>query len=141
MLYFSEIKGKKVMSEDHILVGVLDDLIFQMSDLPMLTKLVVKTTDKEKIIINIDALIKINYNILIKKKYHLDNLAENELYLVENLLDKQIIDIKGHKVIRVNDVVIQDREGWYISGVDVGILGLLRWLGLEKLFQKIQCCS
>jgi len=138
MLYFSEIKGKKVMSEDHILVGVLDDLIFQMSDLPMLTKLVVKTTDKEKIIINIDALIKINYNILIKKKYHLDNLAENELYLVENLLDKQIIDIKGHKVIRVNDVVIQDREGWYISGVDVGILGLLRWLGLEKLFQKIQ---
>lgn len=138
MLYFSEIKGKKVVTEDQIMVGVLDDLIFQASDLPQLTKLIVKTPDKQKIIIDIDALIKINHNILIKKKYDLSNLAENELYLVKNLLDKQIIDIKGHKVIRVNDVVIQDREGWYISGVDVGLLGLLRWVGLEKFFQRLQ---
>lgn len=136
MLYFSEIRGKKVMSEDQVLVGVLDDLIFQVSDLPKLTKFIVRTPDKQKIIIDIDALIKINHNILIKKKYNLGNLAENELYLVKNLLDKQIIDIKGHKVIRVNDVVVQDREGWYISGVDVGVLGLLRWLGLEKFFQN-----
>lgn len=137
MLYFSEIKGKKVMSEDQILVGVLDDLIFQASELPTFTKLVVKTPSKQKIIISIEALIKINHNILIKKKYDLTTLSENELFLVKNLLDKQIIDIKGHKVIRVNDVVIQDREGWYISGVDVGVLGLLRWVGLEKFFQKL----
>lgn len=138
MLYFSEIKGKKVVTEDQIMVGVLDDLIFQASDLPQLTKLIVKTPDKQRIIIDIDALIKINHNILIKKKYDLGNLSENELYLVKNLLDKQIIDIKGHKVIRVNDVVIQDREGWYISGVDVGLLGLFRWIGIEKFFQIIQ---
>jgi len=137
MLYFSEIKGKKVFSEDHVLVGFLDDLIFQASELPQITKLIIRLPNKQKIIIDIDALIKINHNIVIKKKYNLSELVENELYLVRNLLDKQIIDIKGHKVIRVNDVVIQDKEGWYISGVDVGVLGLLRWIKLEKFFQNL----
>lgn len=137
MLYFSEIKGKKVISEDHVLVGYLDDLIFQASEFPQLTKLIIRLPNSQKIIIDIDALIKINHDIIIKKKYNLSKLGENELYLVKNLLDKQIIDIKGHKVIRVNDVVIQYKESWYISGVDVGVLGLLRWIKLEKFFKNL----
>ena len=137
MLYFSEIKGKKVISEDHVLVGYLDDLIFQASEFPQLTKLIIRLPNSQKIIIDIDALIKIKHDIIIKKKYNLSKLSENELYLVKNLLDKQIIDIKGHKVIRVNDVVIQYKESWYISGVDVGVLGLLRWIKLEKFFKNL----
>ncbi len=137
MLYFSEIKGKKIYTEDQVLVGKLEDFIFQASNLPRLTKLVVRTTQKSKIFINIDCLQKINSNITIKKKYDLGELVENELFLVKNLLDKQIIDLKGHKVIRVNDVVIQDKEGWYISGVDVGALAILRWLKLDKMIQKL----
>jgi len=43
--------------------------------------------------------------------------------------------VEGHKVVRVNDVTIQDREGdnpsFYVSGVDIGFRGILRWLNLE----------
>ncbi|MCL4374985.1 CBS domain-containing protein [Patescibacteria group bacterium] len=137
MLYFSEIKGKKIYTEDGVLVGKLEDLIFQASSLPRLTKLVVRTVRADKIFVDINCLQKINGGVVINKKYNLGELVENELFLVKNLLDKQIIDLKGHKVIRVNDVVIQDKEGWYISGVDVGALAILRWLKLDKLIEKI----
>lgn len=49
------------------------------------------------------------------------------------MLDKQIIDIKGHKIVRVNDVVIQDKEGWYILAVDIGFLAIFRWLKFDQL--------
>lgn len=74
MLYFSEIKGKKVISEDHVLVGYLDDLIFQASEFPQLTKLIIRLPNSQKIIIDIDALIKIKHDIIIKKKYNLSKL-------------------------------------------------------------------
>jgi len=133
MLYFSELKGKKVSTEDGILVGFLEDLIFQADQLPRLTKLVVRTPNREKISILFNALIRIDQSIRINKQYNLGDLEENELFLVKNLLDKQIIDLKGHKVVRVNDVVIQDKEGWYISGVDIGTLAIFRWLKLDRL--------
>ena len=39
MLYFSEIVGKKVYTEDRILVGKLEDLIFLISENPLVTKM------------------------------------------------------------------------------------------------------
>ncbi len=54
------------------------------------------------------------------------------------MLDKQIIDIAGNKLIRVNDVCFQEKNGnLYLMGVEVGILGILRRLGLEDLLIKI----
>jgi sporulation protein YlmC with PRC-barrel domain len=51
MLYFSELKGKRVLTEDGIFVGKLDDLIFLLSEKPLLTKLVIKNVNKQEIII------------------------------------------------------------------------------------------
>jgi len=66
-------------------------------------------------------------------------LEENELFLVKNLLDKQIIDLKGNKVVRVNDVALQDKEKLSIAGVDIGLLGIFRRLriGADKFYKII----
>ncbi len=127
MLYFSEIVNKKVFTEDKIEIGVLKDFIFLVSENPLITKIVVKNKNKEKYIISTDYLIKINDNIVVKKNYLTSSLEENELYIVKNLLDKQIIDIKGSKIVRVNDVVINKIDNkLFIAGVDIGFIGLLR---------------
>src|SRR3989344_2470346 len=52
--------------------------------------------------------------------------GSNELSAARALLDQQIIDLVGNKVVRVNDVVIQDTAQISISGIDIGILGILR---------------
>lgn len=58
---------------------------------------------------------------------------QNEILLKADLLDKQIVDIEGRKVIRVNDVCLDTVEGRLrLVAVDVGAAGLLRRLGAER---------
>jgi magnesium transporter len=63
---------------------------------------------------------------------------QDEILLKADLLDKQIVDIEGRKVIRVNDVSLDDIEGRLrVVAVDVGAAGLFRRLGLEGPFRSI----
>ncbi len=136
MIYFSELRGKTVFSEDKIIIGTLEDIIFQASETPLVSKIVVRGKLKDKLIIPIKYLYNFGSEIIIGKDYDVVELEQNELHLVKNLLDKQIIDLKGNKVVRVNDVAIQDKAGLYVAGVDIGILGILRWFRLEKPIYK-----
>ena len=136
MIYFSELKGKDVFTEDKIKIGKIEDLIFLASEKPNVSKLVVKDPTDKRLIIPTSFLKKIHNSILIGKEFETSELVENELYLVKNILDKQILDLQGNKIVRVNDVLLQDKDGFYISGVDTGLLGILRWLKLEKYFIK-----
>ena len=113
MIYFSEIKNKHVYTEDGIRVGKLKDLIFLATDKPNVTKIVVDLSNHETLIIPIEYLLKIRERVVIHKKYQKSELTENELYIEKNLLDKQIIDIKGSKIVRVNDIAIQDKPQFY----------------------------
>ncbi|KKP61557.1 MAG: hypothetical protein US48_C0011G0010 [Candidatus Levybacteria bacterium GW2011_GWA2_37_36] len=128
MLYFSEIVNKKVYTEDNIRIGYLEDLIFLVAENPIVTKIVIRDKSNQRLIISTDYLQKINKILTIEKEFLITYLEENELYLVKNLLDKQIIDLKGNKIVRVNDVALQDKEKLSIAGVDVGVLGIFRRL-------------
>lgn len=139
MLYFSELVNKKVYTEDRIKVGELKDFIFLISENPVVTKIVIRTHSAEKIIVSTDYLLKVDDSLIIEKEYLSSYLEENELYLVKNLLDKQIIDLKGNKIVRVNDVALnQDKNKLIVAGVDVGFLGLirrLRFLGGDNVYK------
>lgn len=132
MLFFSELKGKNVCTEDGINVGKLDDFIFKVGEKPSVNKIVVIDKKKKDLIIPIDYLKKINREVIIFKNFRTDELQQNELFILRNLLDKQIIDLKGAKIVRVNDVVFQKQgENLILTGVDISLLGILRWLKLE----------
>lgn len=55
---------------------------------------------------------------------------DGEVLLREDVLDKQLIDVDGHRVVRANDLLLAEDEGRYrLVGVDVSVQGLLRRLG------------
>jgi len=137
MLYFSELLNRKVFTEDNIFVGKLQDLVFKLSDSAEIVKIVIKSKLDPRTIIDISEVVKINGLVTLKKNYLTTVLEENELYLSKNLLDSQIIDISGDKMVRVNDVAIQNKPNLYIAGVDIGLIGFLRWFGLEDIANKI----
>lgn len=58
---------------------------------------------------------------------------EEDLLLVRDILDKQIVDANGAKVVRVNDIKLEglNTEAVLIA-VDVGMRGILRRLGVER---------
>jgi CBS domain-containing protein len=71
-------------------------------------------------------------------------MKEDDLLILRDILDKQIVDANGAKVVRVNDIKLEgyNNEAVLIA-VDVGMRGILRRLGMErggedlaKLFKK-----
>jgi magnesium transporter len=137
MLYYSELKGKHVVENPSTFLGVLEDIVFRSLPTASVSKLLVRTTKNHHILIPHEAIVRISDNILISQDYVLTSLEENELYVGKNLNDQQIIDVKGNKMVRVNDVVFLQKPFLHLSGVDIGWLGLLRWVGLEKLTRDI----
>jgi len=60
-----------------------------------------------------------------------------ELYLVADLLDKQIVDVDGRKVVRINDIELANTGGRLrVVAADVGFAGLLRRLGLRSFGKR-----
>jgi magnesium transporter len=64
----------------------------------------------------------------------------NELSLRDQVLDRQIVDVEGRRVVRVNDLELtrMGKEGrFYLTGVAVGPSSFLRRLGVEQATGQI----
>ena len=62
-----------------------------------------------------------------------DEQINSNLYLVEAVLDNQIVDLNGRKLVRVNDVrLVTITNDTFAVAVDIGIEGLLRRIGIVK---------
>ena len=63
---------------------------------------------------------------------------EGEILLKRDILDRQIVDVNGAKVVRVNDVKLGSyRDRLCVFFVDVGVRGLMRRMGFEHLGERI----
>lgn len=65
-------------------------------------------------------------------------LRDDEIYVGKWLLDKQIIDLKGSKLVRVNDIKLSwvqhgTANDIILLAADIGVRGVFRRLGLEFL--------
>jgi magnesium transporter len=59
---------------------------------------------------------------------------DEALYLVEDLFDKQIVDVDGRKVVRINDIEVARTGGALrVVAADVGVGGLVRRLGAGRI--------
>lgn len=135
MLYFAEISGKRVISFDGKPVGRLTDLVFLASGQPLITKIAVHASGGPLIISTTHVAI-FNGDIKLKEAFETTHIDENELSIRIHLIDQQIIDINGNKIVRVNDVAIQEKPYLVLAGVDVGVLGIARWFHLEQFLNR-----
>ena len=136
--FFSKILYKHIYNIDNSIIGNLHDLVVDFSlPLPVVRAIVVKNGKREFFIMMQSLEVthddKERYTI----KLNSQNLSfvpipETDVFLARDFLDKQIIDIEGKKVERVNDVRIAWVDGnWVLIAVDIGFRGLMRRLGIE----------
>jgi magnesium transporter len=65
--------------------------------------------------------------------------AGGEIHVKRDILDKQIVDVNGAKVVRVNDLKLgRHKDALCLISVDVGFRGLLRRMGYERFWGMIQ---
>ena len=65
--------------------------------------------------------------------------AEEDTWLSRDLLDKQIVDTDGRRIVRVNDLQLQTQDARVLLvGVDIGARGLLRRVNVEHLGRRLR---
>jgi len=140
MIYISQLLGQKIWDAYGHPLGRLEDILVSATEKnvpPITALLVTKEKDhKEKIFVSSEAISSLWPSITLnvdQAQVKLHELKGSELLLRDRVLDQQIVDTEGKRVVRVNDLQIA-RKGnrFFLTGVDVSGLGLLRRLGLEK---------
>jgi magnesium transporter len=60
--------------------------------------------------------------------------SSDEIFLERDILDQQIFDVKGIRVVRVNDLqLVKIEENFHLVGIDVSNKALFRRLGVSEL--------
>ncbi|MEI6092849.1 MAG: CBS domain-containing protein, partial [bacterium] len=144
--FFSQVLGKKVLNPDRTSAGKISDLIINVgTTYPKVIAICVKNKEEEKnISLNqIEPSSLLLKSVLLKESFpniqhnHID-FSDNILALKKTVFDRQIVDLNGAKVIRVNDIrLLRSGNEISVTDVDVGYRGILRRLDLEKFVEKI----
>lgn len=136
-LFASEILKKPVLDPKGEELGSVKDLMIVRGDpLPRVSALII---ERKKKFFNLPWTdLNIFNKRIISSKIYSESLqpyesAEEDLLLVRDILDKQIVDANGAKVVRVNDIKLEglNTEAVLIA-VDVGMRGIMRRIGVER---------
>jgi CBS domain-containing protein/sporulation protein YlmC with PRC-barrel domain len=145
--FFSQIQGEPIYDPEGNRVGKLRDLAIRWEGEgpPRVTGIkFAKGYQKHIPIDKVEEMTHDNIRLVGKlKEEDLIPLQPDEIYVGKWLMDKQIIDLKGSKVVRVNDIKLfwvksGDRKYVIPMAVDIGLRGLARRLGLEFLFKRLE---
>ena len=144
MPYISQLIHKIVVDSEGKKLGRLEDIYaLQNKDLPhpVLVCLAVKSQREIRLIPCSEVMALFAARISLShpsNKLEVYQPAGDEIKLVKSILDQQIIDVNGIRVVRVNDLEItRVNSHFYISNVDIGSSGILRRLGMHKFADKI----
>ncbi|MBP2032840.1 CBS domain-containing protein/sporulation protein YlmC with PRC-barrel domain [Clostridium algifaecis] len=138
--YLSRLLGNNIYINKTQILGTLKDLAVDVNfKNPKVTVAEVKTKEGTKFIDfdNISVSKEKGQYILVCNKVQNKDLG-NYMLLKKYVLDKQIIDVNGRKVVRANDVrLVILSSGMFIAAVDIGMEGLLRRIGIAKPLKRL----
>jgi flagellar motility protein MotE (MotC chaperone)/sporulation protein YlmC with PRC-barrel domain len=141
--YLSRVIGKKVFDTNGKIIGIVKDLLIDSDATnhslgrPLVNGIKIKSSNgfafysfQHFLIEKLNGKLKVICKQLVELP---PDIISSNLYLAESVLDRQIVDINGHKLVRVNDVrLVSLVDGTFAVAVDVGIEGLLRRIGIAK---------
>ncbi|HON23072.1 MAG TPA: CBS domain-containing protein [Syntrophales bacterium] len=139
-LFLSEILGKSITGPEGRPLGKIVDLVATLAEpYPIVTEAMIlpESGVRQPRMLRVPAVEEARPGFATASWDESDSrqpiLRDNELFLKEALLDKQIVDTYGAKVRRVNDLqFLKARRSLHLVHVDVGFRGLMRRTGLEK---------
>jgi magnesium transporter len=135
--YLSQVLGKPVWNAQGQRIGQCVDVLVTglETGFPLLRAIAV-SNGKEPRLIAADAIAWLQPSIILNASEPPPYEPQgDELWLARSVLDRQIVDTDGRRLVRVNDLQLARTStgGPYcLAGVDVGTLGVLRRLGVEN---------
>ena len=139
-MFASELIGDPVVDRVQENIGRVKDIIITLGEtFPRVTGLLITTGDekKEHKVLLIGEIDLIGRQFVstrtTKDRVPLTSLREGEVLLSRDVMDQQVVDLDGARVIRVNDLKLAKvDQAVRLIAADVGLSGMLRRLGLES---------
>ena len=143
MFYFSSILDRAVKNGEGVHIGKISDfLINRGENYPRINYIILSVKRKRKRI-PWDRVKHVDQEGVIIKGTDegfsdVDEDSGDFVFLKRDILDMQIVDIDGHRVVRVNDIQLNNvGKDLRVAGVDVGTPGLLRRMGFLEISENI----
>lgn len=146
-IYISAVLNRPVISETGRELGRLWDLIITPGEVfPAVSHLLIKKKGRvfsvpwQEVSLFNQIVVSVNARAAKPSPY---TAGDGEILVRRDILDKQIVDVDGAKVVRVNDLKLGGYQQFLcIFSVDIGFRGLLRRLGYERFGEKAaKLCS
>ena len=131
-LFVSELIGKFIVDRSgHKLGKVRDVWVDPENPFPLVRGLMIRHQGEFKVIPWQDIYMLSRQVValrVITSEVHLEKVSNKQFY-TSGILDRQIVDMNGAKIVRVNDIKLAgDSNGVHIVSIDVSLVGLLRRL-------------
>jgi len=137
LFFFSQIYKRKVVDSERKVIGFLQDLgISKGGKFPEVSHILVEAKHK-RLLIPWRYVEELGETIRLKRplsKIEKRERWEDDIFLGEHILDKQVVDVDGLKVIRVNDIALTTiKNRLAVVNIDIGTKSIFRRLGFEAL--------
>lgn len=145
-LSFTQLRHRPFLDAQGAAAGRLEDLVVSaLGARPQVTKLCLRRPDREEWILPWELVRELPADpgapVWLRAglaEVSPVTLRPDEMRLAKNVLDKKVVDTARKKVVRVNDIELEEREGrLYVTGVEGGLRGLLRHLKSERLAERL----
>ncbi|MBV8063964.1 MAG: magnesium transporter [Actinobacteria bacterium] len=132
LVHLSLVTGGALLDPADAKLGRVDDLIVRLGDdeYPPVTGLLATLAGRQ-VFVPADAIQEIDHGRVKLRVRQLDlqpfERREREVLLKKDVLDRQLINVDGARLVRANEIELARLDGWYrVVGVDIGVRGLVR---------------
>ena len=147
ILHLSLVIGGDLTDPAGSKLGRVDDLLIRLGhdEYPPVSGAVARVAGRE-VFVSAEHIRDIEHGRISLTQARLDlepfRRRQGELLLKQDLLDRQLINVDGARLVRANEIEIARVEGWWrVVGVDVGAQSLLRRLLPRPLAPKVGVSS
>ncbi len=141
MLLVSQMIGRPVVDAKGMALGKLRDLVASGGSFPTVKALVVVGASHERFAVAWEQVSEIQSTIhlnVTKRYIVLYEQREGDILLSEQVLDRQLTDLHGHRVGRVNDIQLAKTNSHYrVLALDPSTKGLFRRLGIDRAIRLV----
>jgi CBS domain-containing protein len=141
MIFLASILDRPVQGKSGEVIGKLDDLIVRMdAQYPLVAGLIVRDGRRRffvpaRLLLDLNGAARLASSTVDLQQF---SRRDGEVLLRQDVLDHQLIDITGRRIVRVNDVQLARLEGGFrVIGIDISPQALLRRLGPRALAGRI----
>ncbi|MHB8641879.1 MAG: magnesium transporter MgtE N-terminal domain-containing protein [Gaiellaceae bacterium] len=142
VLHLSLVVGGDLIDRDGGRLGKVDDLIVRLDEEYPPVSGVLATVAGRQVFVPADLIDEIGHRRVTLRASRLDlqpfERRAQEVLLKKDVLDRQLINVDGARLVRANEIELTRLNGWYrVVGVDVGFRGLARRLVPRPLAHNV----